>query len=92
MSSNIFHLTIGVQITPEELHFVARSGMQYGSGIKLQPDSMFSLTSEQHTPSMTDIMKIKSAEESKNLSAPTPGTKKKLHCYAVLTPSLAEAI
>ena len=90
--ATFFHSTVGIHITPDALHHVARLGMQYGAGVELQPDSLFSVTSEQYIPSLIDMMKVKSAEEFQDLKAPTSGTKKKIHCFAVLTPALAEAI
>lgn len=66
--------------------------MEHGAGVELQPDSLFTLTTDQHVPGLAEMMKVKSVSEFENLKAPTSGTKRKLHCYAVLNPSLAEAV
>ena len=66
--------------------------MHHGAGVEIQPDSLFTLTSDQHVPRLVEMMKVKSAGEFKNLNAPTLGTKKKVHFFAVLTPFLEEAV
>ena len=66
--------------------------MKFGLGVEVQPDSLFNQTATKYVPSVLDLMKTTTKDKFRNLAAPTSGTKKKINCYAVLIPSLAEAI
>ena len=69
--ATFFHSTVGVPITPDDLHYVARVGMEHGAGVELQPDSLFTLTMDQHVPGLAEMMKVKSVSDVENLKAPT---------------------
>ena len=81
-----------VDITSDAVHHVAYSGMKYETGVEIHPNSLFSVTSARYVPSFLEMMKVKSEKDSTDLVAPTSRPKKKVHCYVVLAPSLAEAI
>ena len=87
---SFLHSVVGCPINPEELRYVARSGMKTGTGIEIDPDSMFGTTSAKLVPTVTELMKVSSVKEADDLKAPRTGTRVKSNSFAVLTPSLAE--
>ena len=53
-SATFYHSVVGCPITPDELHYVAKSGMVKGSGVELDPSSLFTMTTAKVTPSITN--------------------------------------
>ena len=41
LQATFFHSTVGEPIIPEDMHFVALSGMKHGKGVELDPTSLF---------------------------------------------------
>ena len=66
--------------------------MKFGIGVEFQLDTLFKKTALKAVPAILDMMEVKSDDEFQALSAVTTATKKKIDCFAVLTPSLAKAI
>ena len=50
LQATFFHSVIGIPILPDDLHFVARSGMKHGTGVELDPDSLLSKTAAIRVP------------------------------------------
>ena len=89
--ATFYHSVVGCPITPEDLHFVAKSGMETGAGVEMEPQSIFVRTAAKFVPSVVDLMKVASITAVDDLKAPRTGQKKKVRNFAVLTPALAEA-
>ena len=85
------HSLVGIHMIPNSVHYVACTGMKFGLGVKLYLSSLFHQTSSRHVLPVVDIMKVTTEKEYLDLKALSTGSKKKVNCYAVLTPSLAEA-
>ena len=92
IQATFHHSIVGIPIMIDDVHYVARAGMKFGIGIEFQLDTLFRKTALKAVPAILDMMKVKSDDEFHALSAVTTATKKKIDCFAVLTPSLAEAI
>ena len=92
LQATFLHSTIGISIDPDSLHYVARSGMKFGVGVEVDPLSMFESTPAVAVPDLVAMMKVETRADYESLGAMPAGTHKKIPCYAVLTPSLAEAI
>ena len=89
-SATFFHSVIGCPITPDELRFAAKSGMEKGTGVELDPSSIFTSTTAKYVPSLADLMKVSRESEVEDLKAPRSGQKRKTSNFALLTPALAE--
>ena len=89
-SATFFHSVIGCPITPDELRFAAKSGMEKGTGVELDPSSIFTSTTAKYVPSLVDLMKVSRESDVEDLKAPRSGQKKKTNNFALLTPALAE--
>ena len=92
LQASFFHSVVGIPITPDELHYVALSGMNVGTGIEFDNGSFLSQTSAQHVPQVLDFMKVTKTEEFENLVPTTTGQKRKINNFAILTPALAECV
>ena len=92
IQTSFYHLTIYIPIIPEDVHHVARVGLSTGSGMGVEPSSLFVKTESKHHPSMVDMMKVAIVEELTALAVDTTKAKRKCHYYALVTPLLAEAI
>ena len=92
LQATFLHSTIGIAIDPDSLHYVARSSMKFGIGIEVDPKSMFESTPSVYVPDLVEMMKAETKTDYGNLQAVATGTKKKIPCYTVLTPSIAEAL
>ena len=90
--ATFWHSTVGIPIIPDDLHYVARVGMKTGTGVEIDTESLFQSTALKHKPDLLDLMKVASPAELTALKANNQAAKKKLKCFAVLTPSLAQAI
>ena len=77
IQATFLHSVVGISMIPESCHFVARTGIKFGLGVELQPDSLSNQTATRYVPSILQLMKVTTKEVFKNLSAPTSGTKKK---------------
>ena len=91
LKATFFHSVVGVPIIKDDLHYVARTDMKYGIGVELDPKSMFTQTAAKPTPDVLSMMQVKSIAEFEALTQ-VHGRGKKIDCFAVLTPSLAEVI
>ena len=87
-----FHSVVGIPVMPEDLFFVARMGTDEGTGVELDPKSVFRQTGAIHVPSIVDMMKAENEEDVKALTGDAARAKKKVKCFAVLTPSLGKAV
>ena len=92
LQATFLHSIVGVPIFTEEMRYVARSGLKYGTGIEIDPKTMFRSTPSINVPSIVQLMKISSGEEFRNLSQDGDQNKKKIKGYAILTPNIAEAL
>ena len=92
LQATFLHSTIGISIDPDSLHYVAKSGMKFGIGVELDPKSMFGTTEQVPVPDLVAMMKADTKADYENLQALATGTHRKIPCYAILTPSLAEAV
>ena len=50
--ATFYHSVVGCPITPEDLHFVAKSGMETGAGVEMEPQSIFVRTAAKFVPSV----------------------------------------
>ena len=50
-------------ILPDDLHYVERSGMVTGTGVKIDTNKLFTLTSATYTPNLMSMMKIEYPED-----------------------------
>ena len=57
--ATFYHSVVGVPITPDDLHYVAISGMDFGTGVELHPDSFFSASTAQYVPEVLGLIKVK---------------------------------
>ena len=89
--ATFLHSVVGISMIPDSVHYVARTGMKFGLGVELHPDSLFHQTTARYVPTLLELMKVSKEEEYVNLRANEAGQKKKVNCYAILTPALAEA-
>ena len=90
--ATFWHSTIGIPIIPDDLHYVARVGMKTGTGVEIDAESLFHSTALKTKPDLLDLMKVASPAEFTALKANKHAAKKTFQCFAVLTPSLAQAI
>lgn len=67
LQATFLHSVVGVPIFSEDMHFVARSGMEFGTGIEVDPKSMFRSTTSINVPSVLEMMKVGSDEDFVNL-------------------------
>ena len=87
------HSTVGIPILPDTIHNVARVGMRTGVGMEVDVDSLFQITSSTHyKPDLLSLMKTTSPDEIGNLAGNEGRAKRKIKCYATLTPALAKVI
>ena len=89
--TTFMHSRVGIPIVPEEMNYVARVNMTYGSGVELNLNSLFRSTSAKHVPPILELMKVASSEEFEQLAQPTTGARKRITCYATLPPAIAAA-
>ena len=75
----------------DDVHYVALKNMKFGTGVELQPLSLFSSSPARHVPNVINLMKVENYEQYNDLVPPTSGTKKKIMVIFVLPPALAEA-
>jgi len=90
--ATFYHSIVGIPIIPDSLHHVARVGFKTGTGVELDPETLFTSTALKATPDLVSLMKISSKAEFENLKADGRATKRNFQSYAVLTPSLAKAV
>ena len=83
--ATFLHSTVGIPLIPKDLHYVARVGMKNGTGMEVDPASIFLSTAGKYKPDLLELMKISSAAEFGNLKANTNENKKKFKCFCVLT-------
>ena len=70
LQTTFFHSVVGLPILPDDLHYVGRLAPK-GTGVEMDPSSIFKQTAAIHTPSLTDMMKVNNAEELENLAVDT---------------------
>ena len=58
--ATFFHSVIGCPITPDDLRFAAKSGIEKGVGVELDPSSIFTSTTAKYVPSLTNPMEVTS--------------------------------
>ena len=66
--------------------------MKVGTGVELEPESLFRLTVVAYFPDLMDLMKADDKEKFEAVSANAENPKKKVRCFALLTPFLAQAV
>ena len=69
--ATFYHSVMRIPILPDDLHYVALSNMQTGTGVELDPASLFTSTAAVHVPALLDLMKIKTEKDS-TISYPHP--------------------
>ena len=57
------HSVVGVPLIPEDVHHVARSGMAFGTGVELSPETLFHTLVAKYAPSLLNLMKVASKED-----------------------------
>ena len=92
IQASFYHSTVGIPIVPELCHHTARIGMLTGSGIEIDPQSLFKSSKAILKPDLLNLMKVKMADKFQNLGGDSNKQSKKVKCFALLTPSIAEAI
>ena len=50
LQATFYHSVVGVPIVPDELHYVALSGMKVGTGVELDPKDFLKISTSQHVP------------------------------------------
>ena len=63
-----------------------------GTGVEVDPDSLFKSMTAAHIPDLIDLMQADDKTKFEAVAANTNKPKKKIRCYALLTPMLAQAI
>ena len=91
LQTTFFHSVIGLPILPDDLHYVGRL-VPKGTGVEMEPSSIFKQTAAIHTPSLTDMMKVNNMEELENLAVDTSVQRKRVKQWATLTPTLYQAL
>ena len=76
-SATFYHSIVGCPITPDELHFVEKSGTGKGTGVELDPISIFTTTATKFIPSTVDLTKVTKASDMNDVKAPRSGQKKR---------------
>ena len=66
--------------------------MSTGSSMEVDLSSLFVKTKSKHRPSTLDMIKAADVADINNLTADTSKAKRRCHCYAIITPALAEAV
>ena len=91
IASTFLHSVVVCPITPDELHYVAKSGMAKGAGVELDPTTVFVRTATpKFVPLTAELMKATSVGDLEGVKVPRSGPKKKVSNFALLTPELAE--
>ena len=57
---------MGFPITPNDLHFVVKFSMGKGTGVELDPASVFTMTTTKFVPSTADLMRATNTTEEKH--------------------------
>ena len=78
MQSTFLHSTIGLSILPDDQRYVARIGTIVGTGVEVDPDSLFKLTAALYITYLTDLMKVDDKKRFNAVSANTVKIKKKV--------------
>lgn len=78
LQATFLHLTIGISIDLDSLYYVARSGMKFGIGVEVDPQSMFETTTAQYVPDLVTMMKAVTKEDYEGLQVVATGNKKKI--------------
>ena len=92
VQATFYQFVVGIPIMSDSVNYVTRSGMKFGIGTEFQLSTMFEQTFAKAVPIILDMMNVTSETEFKELHAVTLAQKLKINCFAVITPSLAEAI
>ena len=76
--ASFFHSSIGCAILPDDMHHCARIGMESGTGMEVDPKSLFQQTEAIHKPSLLDLMKASTPAEFENIKADESKSKRKV--------------
>ena len=87
-----WYSTVGIQIIPDDLHYVARVGLKTGTCVELQPMTLFTSTSSKKKPDLVSMTKLSSKVGFEAIKADGKATKRKFKCFTVLPPALAKSI
>ena len=92
VQSTFFYSTVCLSIFPDDLHYVTRIGTKVGTGVEVDPYSLFKSTVALHVPYLIDLMKADDKIKFEAVSANAAKAKKKVRCFALLTPILTQDI
>jgi len=92
VQATFLHSTIGLSILPDDLQYVARIGTKVGTGVEVDPESIFKWTTAGHVPDIVDLMKADTQEKFEAVSTNKNKLKKKVQSFALLTPAIAQAV
>ena len=81
LQATFCHSVVGIPIIPDQLHYVARSGMQLGVGIEVEPTSLFEQTPAKKAPTVLSMMKVTSTADIAALTPTTAGRGSKIDCF-----------
>ena len=56
--ATFLHSVVGIPMIPDSVHYVACTGMKFGLGVDLHPNSLFHQTPSRHVPLVVDLMKV----------------------------------
>ena len=88
--ATFFHSVVGLPIVPDDLHYVARLAPK-GTGVKLDPKSIFKQTAAMHSPSLVEMLKMENESDLENLVEDTSAQRKKIKIWGTLNPALYKA-
>ena len=92
IQATFYHSIVGIPIMSGDVNYVARPGMKFGIGIEFQLNTMFEQTSAKAVPAILEMINVTSETDFKELRVVTLAQKLKVNYFAVINPSLAEAI
>ena len=78
MRITFFHSVMGIPIRPNDLNFVVRMETDEGIGVKVDPKTIFRMTSVIYVPSFIDMTKVETREEYEKIKVDQNKAKKKV--------------
>ena len=92
MQITFFHSVVGIPIRPDDLQFVARLATKEGTGVEVDPKTIFRMSTAIYVPSLLSMMKVETKEDFESVEADQTRAKKKVRDYGLLTPALGKAV
>ena len=90
--NTFLHSIVNIPIIPDDLRYVAKVGMNAGTGMEIEPKLLFLSISDKYKPDLIDPMKFYSRTEFINLKANEKTANMRFKCFCILFPALEQAI